>query len=125
MTMSARKVPSPDQRGEGLENEGLTSREAVRQSQRIAIQLHQLIAASITVTTLRSEQDILKSLAGSLRRVFDAEESVVTLDTGPTAPLRAVARRGKKTVSEVPTHQSSEYPTTWEVGSDTRVENGW
>jgi two-component system cell cycle sensor histidine kinase/response regulator CckA len=126
MTMSARKVPSQDQRGEGLENEGLTSREAVRQSQRIAIQLHQLIAASITVTTLRSEQDILKSLAGSLRRVFDAEESVVTLDTGPSAPLRGVARRGKKTFSEIPTHeQSSEYPTAWEVGSDTRVENGW
>src|ERR1700693_5265104 len=105
--MSARKVPSQDLHGEGLENEGLTSRDAVRQSQRIAIQLHQLIAASITVTTLRSEQDILKSLAGSLRKVFDADESVVSLDTGPTAPLRSVARRGKKTTCDVPSDEES------------------
>ena len=127
--MSARKASSNDQRkikSRELENETLTTHDAIRRSQRIAIQLHQLIAASITVTSLRNEQDILKSLAASLRKVFDADESVVSLTTGPTAPLRGIARRGKKAICEVPAHeQSPEYPTTWEVGSETRLENGW
>ena len=72
-----------------------TARDAVRQSQRIAIQLHQLIAASITVTTLRSEQEILRSLAGSARAVFDADESVVTLETGSLAPATGRRAPGK------------------------------
>src|ERR1700679_1323471 len=79
------------------------SRDAVRQSQRIAIQLHQLIAASITVTGLRSEREILMSLARSTRAVFDADESVVALEVGAAAPLRGVARRGKRSTWEVPT----------------------
>jgi two-component system cell cycle sensor histidine kinase/response regulator CckA len=102
------------------------SRNAVRTSQRIAIQLHQLIAASITVTALRSEIEILKSLAGSARIVFDADEAIVTLDTGSVAPLRGVARRGKRPLSEVPGDVDDEaFPTEWEVGSDTRVEGDW
>ena len=71
------------------------ARDAVRSSQRIASQLHQLIAASITVAGLRSEHDILTSLAGSTRRVFDADVAVLTLETGPEAPLRGVAHRGQ------------------------------
>jgi PAS domain S-box-containing protein len=102
------------------------NRDAVRQSQRIAIQLHQLIAASITVTGLRSEQEILKSFAASTRRVFDAEESMVLLEVGFAAPLRGVARRGKKLICEVPTDDiSAEFPSTWQFGSETRTENGW
>ena len=84
-----------------------TARDAVRQSQRIAIQLHQLIAASITVTALRSEREILVSLAGSTRAVFDADESVVTLEVGAVAPLRGVARRGKRSTWEVPTKDNA------------------
>lgn len=122
--MSARKTQSSDL--PDYENESSAAREAVRHSQRIAIQLHQLIAASITVTALRSEQDILKSLAGSTRRVFDADDSVVSLVSGPMAALRGVARRGKKPISELPVDgQLAEYPTEWEVGSDTRMVNGW
>ncbi|HEY5303524.1 MAG TPA: PAS domain-containing protein, partial [Acidimicrobiales bacterium] len=68
--------------------------DAVRSSQRIASQLHQLIAASITVAGMRNERDILKSLASSTRRVFDAEVAVLTLESGLEAPLRGVARRG-------------------------------
>jgi hypothetical protein len=127
--MSARKSdPKRDQGADGRNSNGdsLTARDAIRQSQRIAIQLHQLIAASITVTTLRNEEEILKSLAGSSRIVFDADESVVSLESGPAAPLREVARRGKKVLSGVPLDgDSSEYPSSWEVGSDTRIENGW
>jgi PAS domain S-box-containing protein len=127
--MSPRKsLPDGEQVAKSGTSESgtLAARDAVRQSQRIAIQLHQLIAASITVTALRSEQEILMSLAGSSRIVFDADESVVSLDAGPAAPLRGVARRGKKLLSDVPViGESTEYPTSWEVGSDTRIENGW
>ena len=126
--MSARKpstqrteAPRSDETGESS-----TTRDAVRQSQRIASQLHQLIAASITVTALRSEQDILKSLAGSTRSVFGADESIVSLETGSAAPLRGVARRGKKLICEVPIDDpSSEFPANWKFGSETRLENGW
>ena len=124
--MSPRKAPSKGSLDSSAERESPATRDAVRHSQRIAIQLHQLIAASITVTTLRSEQEILKSLAGSSRAVFDADESVVSLVDGAAAPLRGVSRRGKVTISEVPSDERlSEYPTNWEVGSDTRLENGW
>jgi PAS domain S-box-containing protein len=126
--MSAKKTSTSDEtvrsRADQL-NENLMSRDAVRQSQRIASQLHQLIAASITVTTLRSEQDILKSLAGSTRIVFDADESVVTLDVGSMAPLRGVARRGKKSICEVPLDDDPDYPAAGEAGIGTRIENGW
>jgi len=125
--MSARKAspntgqPVPDQ-----ESQTVTAGDAVRQSQRIASQLHQLIAVSITVTTLRNEQEILKSLARSARVVFQGDEAVVTLDTGSLAPLRGVARRGKQPICEVPLEmESTAYPSTWEVGGETRFENGW
>ena len=78
------------------------ARAAVRATQKIASQLHQLIAISITVAGLRSEQEILKSLAASTRRVFDADVATVSLESGPTAPLRGVARRGKPAASPGP-----------------------
>jgi len=71
------------------------ARDAVRSSQRIASQLHQLIAASITVVGLRDEHEILKSLANSTRRVFDADVAVLSLEIGPEAPLRGVSERGR------------------------------
>lgn len=71
------------------------AREAIRAAQRIASQLHQLIAASLTVTGLRNERDIVESLAGSARRVFDADDAVLSLENGPAAPLRGVAQRSR------------------------------
>jgi len=50
----------------------------------------------------------------------------VSLDTGALAPLRGVSRRGKKAICEVPSDEhSSEYPTNWEFGSETRLINDW
>ena len=69
------------------------AREAARRSQRLASQLHQLIAASITVAGLPRETDVVDALATRARAVFDAEEAVVTLDAGPGAPLTVVAHR--------------------------------
>ncbi len=124
--MSPRKVLSnSDSDLSNGDNESVT-RDSVRESQRIAIKLHQLIAASIRVTALRSEPDILKSVAGNTRNVFDADESIVSLTTGPAAPLRGIARRGKKTSSEVPNDgDASAYPIAPAIGNDTRLESGW
>ena len=71
------------------------TRDSVRSTQRIASQLHQLIATSITVASMRDEHDILKNLAGSTRRVFDADLAVLSLESGSMAPLRGVAPRGR------------------------------
>ena len=80
-----------------MERQHLTSvsREAARQTQRIARQLHQLIAASITVAGMSDEHDILRNLAGSTRSVFDGELAVVRLDVAGTAVRFGVSRRGR------------------------------
>jgi len=75
------------------ESAKLAARDAIRRSQRLASQLHQLLSASITITELRDEADILSSVAESARDVFDAAQSVVTWQT--SSPLRALARRGE------------------------------
>lgn len=93
------------------DGDGAAAREAIRRSQRIASQLHQLIAASLTVTGLRSEPDIVESLAGSARRVFDADEAILSLETGSGAPLRGVARRGKMVLCGMPAEVGGEAPS--------------
>jgi PAS domain S-box-containing protein len=75
------------------------AREATRAAQRIASQLHQLIAASLTVAGLRNERDIVESLAGSARRVFDADDAALSLESGAGAPLRGVAQRSRLVAS--------------------------
>jgi PAS domain S-box-containing protein len=69
------------------------AREAARRSQRIASQLHQLLAASISVAGLQREADVMDALASRARGVFDADEAIVTLEDGPGAPVQVVARR--------------------------------
>jgi len=71
------------------------NREAARQTQRIARQLHQLIAASITVAGMSTEREILRNLAGSTRSVFDGELAIVSLEDGNATTKYGVARRGK------------------------------
>jgi two-component system cell cycle sensor histidine kinase/response regulator CckA len=98
MARGREKVESRKERSAKSSAPSLDARdahEAVRSSQRIASQLHQLIAASITVAGLRNEPDILKSLAGSTRRVFDADVAVLSLESGSAAPLRGIAHRGQ------------------------------
>lgn len=103
------------------------AREAVRHTQRVASQLHQLIAASITVAGLRSEQEILLSLASSTRGVFGADSAVVTLETGPSAPLWGVADRGQKPICVTPGGGEStrEIPHSLAGSSSPWQENGW
>jgi PAS domain S-box-containing protein len=76
------------------------AREAVRRSQRLASQLHQLIAASISIAGLNSEHEVVEGLARRSRSAFDAETAVVTLLGGPGAPLVATSSRGQDTLVE-------------------------
>jgi two-component system cell cycle sensor histidine kinase/response regulator CckA len=103
------------------------TREAVRRSQRIASQLHQLIAASITVASLRNEEELLARLADSTRGVFDAEIAVVTFETGTLAPLRGIARRNKAPVCESPSEANSTaiYPSLRTGAASPWSENDW
>ncbi|MGA2295273.1 MAG: ATP-binding protein [Acidimicrobiales bacterium] len=102
------------------------AREAVRHTQRIASQLHQLIASSITVAGLRSEQEILLSLASSTRNVFNADLAIVTLESGPAAPLYGVAERGKKPLSLGPNDRIADaFPTTRLENSGPWREGDW
>ena len=104
-----------------------SAREAVRHTQRIASQLHQLIATSITVAGLRSEQEILMSLASSTRSVFDADLAIVTLEEGPSAPLRGEAHRGKQPVCVVPDDSPGpeQFPSSTTANSVPWRENDW
>ncbi len=71
------------------------ARAAVRASQHLASQLHQLLAAAMTLAELRDEPAILAAVAESARDVFSAGRAVVTWD----APaLRAVADAGSDPV---------------------------
>ncbi len=102
-----------------------SAREAIRRSQRIASQLHQLIAASLTVAGLRSEHDIVQSLAGSTRRVFDADDAALSLESGSAAPLQGMAVRGKMVAIFGPGEISREVPVTRPGTSAPWVDAEW
>ena len=72
----------------------LQSRSALRASQRVASQLHQLISASITVGTLSDESAIAQTLARSARSVFDADRAIVALGH-PFELVVGSAQRGR------------------------------
>ena len=100
--MSAEPQPAEQQPAEPPTDERVAleqrAREAVRRSQRLASQLHQLIAASISIAGLQSEAGVVEALARRARGAFDAETAVVTLIEGPGAPLVATASKGHDTV---------------------------
>jgi PAS domain S-box-containing protein len=101
------------------------AREAIRRSQRIASQLHQLIAASLTVASLRDEHEIVESLARSTRRVFDADDAALSLETGFAAPLQGVATRGKMVLSPLPGELSDEVPHVRTGTSAPWIDGEW
>lgn len=103
------------------------ARDAIHGSQRIASQLHQLIAASMTVAGLGSEREILVSLAASTRSVFDANTAIVSLESGSAAPLCGVARRGEKAHSQGHLNDAgaSGFPASRAGAATTWLEDGW
>jgi two-component system, cell cycle sensor histidine kinase and response regulator CckA len=102
------------------------AREAIRTAQRIASQLHQLIAVSLTVTGLRYERDIVESLAASARRVFDADDAVLSIETGSGSPLHGVAQRSRAVASfKADEAYEIEIPVLRSGTSATWVDNDW
>jgi PAS domain S-box-containing protein len=102
------------------------AREAIRSTQRLASQLHQLIAASITVASLRNERDILENLAASARRVFDADDAVISLESGSAAPLLGVARRGQSALCLSPDEYKGDEIPLARLGSTTPwIDGEW
>jgi PAS domain S-box-containing protein len=101
------------------------AREAIRRSQSIASQLHQLIAASLTVAGLRNEHDIVESLARSTRRVFDADDAALSLETGFAAPLQGIATRGKMVLRPLPGELSDEVPIVRAGTSAPWIDGEW
>jgi len=75
------------------------ARESVRRTQHIASQLHQLIAASLTVNSLTNELDIAKGLASSAQSVFGADSAMVSLEEDRVTPTRVLAEKGNPTIT--------------------------
>ncbi len=61
------------------------SRQALRATQRMARQLHQLFAATMNVSGARDEAEVAAAVVQSARRVFDADVAVIDLDDGGVA----------------------------------------
>ena len=101
------------------------SRLALRSSQRVASQLHQLISASLAVGTLNDESAIAQSLARSARSVFDADRAILGLgDDGEL--LVGVAQRGRAVrVLDAEAARSSDLPLPRDHASEPWEESGW
>jgi PAS domain S-box-containing protein len=67
------------------------TREAARRTQRVASQLHELLAASIAIGGLHDEDQILLGVSQRVRGVFDADVAVVTLSGELQHPRFVVA----------------------------------
>ncbi|HEY5266639.1 MAG TPA: response regulator [Acidimicrobiales bacterium] len=86
----------------------IDARESVRRTQHIASQLHQLIAASFTVSSLTNEHDIATSVAASAQSVFGADDAMVSLEGDRLTPIRVMTHRGKH-AARFDTHQGSAF----------------
>ncbi len=102
------------------------TREALRGTQRLASQLHQLIAASITVAGLRSEPDVVANLANSARRVFDADVAVLSLEAGLSAAMVGMALKDQRPVCLAPEDVLDlDVPSPRRAVTTPWVEDGW
>ena len=100
------------------------SRQALRASQRVASQLHQVISASLTVGTLSNESQVAQSLARSARSVFDGERALVSLGDA-THRVVATIDRGRAPHLINAIDNTGEYPMGREDTRETWVDNGW
>ena len=94
--------------------------EAIRRSQRIASQLHQLVATSITTSGSLEESDILIAIASRARAVFDCEEALVSVVSSGAAHSALASRTRTEIVEDDP-----ERPQIAETVSDARMVRGW
>ncbi len=101
------------------------SRQAVRASQRVASQLHQLISASLTVGTLHDEEAIVLSLARSARSVFGANRAFIALgDSGRQVVGFAHRSRAPRLIDNAELRQLSA-PEMRSDASDPWIDGDW
>jgi len=72
-----------------------TSRTALRQSQKVARQLHQIIATALNSASADTASGVLVTLARATRSLFDGDESWAVICEGPFAPLAVRCVRGQ------------------------------
>lgn len=99
---------------------GPTISEAIRRSQRIASQLHQLVATSITTSGSLEESDILLAIAGRARAVFDCDEALVSVAANGMVRSALASRTSTELVDG-----DTERPQIAETVSDARLVRGW
>ena len=101
------------------------SRLALRSTQRVASQLHQLISASLAVSTLNDESEIVLSLARSARSVFDADRAIVSLGAQEGA-IAAMARRGRSPqLLHTDSDRDNALPRSREDAHEPWSQDGW
>ncbi len=96
---------------------------AIRRSQRIASQLHQLVAASMTTSGALSEADLLRAIVARALSVFDADEAMTAVVTRSAATLTARVRRGESPV--VVLDDDAEGPRVSDAGVGPHLVGGW
>ena len=101
------------------------SRLALRASQRVASQLHQLISASLAVGTLSDEGAIAQSLARSARSVFDADRAIVALRSAERSLVGIAARSRGVRLVEASVARDMDLPQPRPDASEPWEEDGW
>lgn len=96
---------------------------AIRRSQRVASQLHQLVAASITTSGAFSEADLIRSITARAVSVFDADEALTSVVTRNASTLTARARRGEAAV--VLDGDNEEGPSVADAGGGPHLVDDW
>jgi len=72
-----------------------TSRSALRQSQKVARQLHQIIASALQSASANTASGVLVTLTRAARSLFDGDECWAVICEGPFAPLAVRCQRGQ------------------------------
>jgi PAS domain S-box-containing protein len=96
---------------------------AIRRSQRIASQLHQLVAASITTSGADTEADLLRSIVTRALSVFGADEALASIVTRHATTLSARVRRGELPV--VSADHDDDAPRVSDAGTSPHVQRDW
>ncbi len=94
---------------------------SVRRAQRIASQLHQLVATSIATSGVADEERILAAVASRARTLLDCEEALVRVEG--SGGLGALARRGAPT--RVVGSEQDDWPRLEEIGEGPRTVREW
>jgi signal transduction histidine kinase len=88
------------------------SRQSLRQSQKVARQLHQIVTASLNSASSTTPGGVLRTIVRAARSIFDADRALIVLTDGTFAPLSAIIERGQLPRSGVETSEEfADWPT--------------